>query len=293
MKNHELANSAAAAPEPVVAQPRPQATRTLELPKVLGPILQATLQQLNTDQRALPAAALMRQVARAPAVRSLGQALTAAGPRLKLIAEFKPRSPSRGWLRQGANPVEFAQAYHRAAAISVLCDRDHFGGGLALLQAFRPLAAQPLLAKGFFVDPYQLAQVRALGADAALLIARLLPGPQLAQMLRQSHELGLETLVEVHTLRELEQAVAAGAPILGVNARDLDTLTIDLVGCRELLRQAPADRVRVAESGLETREGVDDLREFAAAGHVNAVLIGTALMTAADPEAAVTALGFP
>lgn len=264
-----------------------------DLPQVLAPIMQATLQQLAVDKADLPIEALLERVASAAPVRSLREALTSPGPKLKLIAEFKPRSPSRGWLRRGADPAEFAKAYRHAAAISVLCDRDHFGGGPELLQVFRPLAPQPLLAKGFFVDRYQLAQVRALGADAALLIARLLPGPALAQMLSICAEMGLEALVEVHTLAELELAVQADAAIIGVNARDLDTLTIDLQGCRRLLAQVPVGRLRVAESGLETRQELDDLRAFAELGHANAVLIGTALMTAADPAAAVAELGFP
>lgn len=280
------------APSPPPPQVAPRAATERDVPAVLGPILDATLRQLRLDQADAPSAQLVQQVADAPAVRSLRHALTAAGPRLKLIAEFKPKSPSRGWLRQGADPRAFASAYQHAAAISVLCDREHFGGGPQLLPLFRALAKQPLLAKGFFVDPYQLAQVRALGADAALLIARLLPGPALAVMLNHCTALGLEALVEVHTAQELEQAAAADAQIIGVNARDLDTLAIDLEGCRRLLAMVPSGRVRVAESGLETRSEVDKLRQFADAGHVNAVLIGTALMTAADPAAAVTELGF-
>ncbi len=274
---------------PHLASPSPLSP---PLPAVLAPIMRVTLQQLADDQRDMPVDVLNCRVAAAPPVRSLRQALTSPGPRLKLIAEFKPRSPSRGWLRQDADPKAFAVAYQRAAAVSVLCDRVHFGGGPELLQVFRSLAAQPLLAKGFFVDPYQLAQVRALGADAALLIARLLPGPRLAQMLGHCRDLGLEALVEVHNQPELEQAVLADAAVIGVNARDLDTLAIDLQGCRQLLAQVPAGRVAVAESGLETRQEVDRLRDWASAGHVNAVLIGTALMTAADPQAAVAELGF-
>lgn len=278
---------------PAPLQPSELVAHSQDLPQVLGPIMRGTLQQLAVDQANLPIEALLERVALASPVRSLREALTSPGPRLKLIAEFKPRSPSRGWLRQGADPVEFAKAYRSAAAISVLCDREHFGGGPELLEVFRPLATQPLLAKGFFVDPYQLAQVRALGADAALLIARLLPGPRLAAMLSSCAAVGLEALVEVHTQQELDQAVGADAAIIGVNARDLDTLTIDLLGCRRLLAQVPAGRLQVAESGLETRQELDDLRAFAELGHVNAVLIGTALMTAADPEAAVAELGFP
>jgi indole-3-glycerol phosphate synthase len=261
-----------------------------DLPRVLAPIVQATLAQLASDRAAVPLAELEQHIAQAQPVRSLAQAL--ALPGLQLIAEFKPRSPSKGWLRRDAQPADFVAAYRPAAALSVLCDRDHFGGGVHLLQAFRPLTDQPLLAKGFFVDDYQLAQVRAAGADAALLIARLLPGPHLAAMLEFCQQRGLEALVEVHNRAELARAQAVGARIIGVNARDLDTLQIDLAACRELLAAVAPGHLRVAESGVEHPDEVAVLRALAAKDGVDAVLIGSAFMGAADPAAAVAALGF-
>ncbi|MBI5610489.1 MAG: indole-3-glycerol-phosphate synthase [Deltaproteobacteria bacterium] len=260
------------------------------LPRVLAPIVAATLEQLRRDRDAVSLTDLQRQIRTMPAVPSLQEALRRPG--LQLIAEFKPRSPSRGVLRQGAEPSQFAKAYRPAAALSVLCDREHFGGGPHLLREFAGLTPQPLLAKGFFVDPYQLAQVRAHGAAAALLIARLLPGAQLAEMLQACGELGLEALVEVHNHAEAELALAAGAEVVGVNARDLDTLHIDLAACRALLAQLPASTCKVAESGVEQPSEVTVLRAMAAQGQVDAVLIGTAFMTAADPAAAVAGLGF-
>lgn len=260
------------------------------LPRVLAPIVAATLEQLRRDRAATSLAELERQIRALPAAPSLQEALHRPG--LQLIAEFKPRSPSRGVLRVAPEPAQFAQAYRPAAALSILCDREHFGGGPHLLREFADLTSQPLLAKGFFVAPYQLAQVRAHGAAAALLIARLLPGEKLAEMLQACGEVGLEALVEVHNLAEAEQALAAGATVVGVNARDLDTLHIDLEACRNLLAQLPASTCKVAESGVEQPSEVAVLRAMAAQGQVDAVLIGTAFMTAADPAAAVAALGF-
>jgi indole-3-glycerol phosphate synthase len=264
--------------------------RARQIPLVLEPIVSETLAQLNRDQSQVTSADLLHRCATLAPARSLAAALQQKT--LALIAEFKPRSPSRGLLRADADPRVFAQAYRPAAAISVLCDRRFFGGGPELLAAFRALTDQPLLAKGFFVDPYQLAQVRALGADAALLIARLLPGDHLAAMVAESRQLGLEVLVETHTEREIAQALACGVRIIGVNARDLDTLQIDLARARELLALLPADRIRVAESGIEDLGELELLRQMHRRGQVDAVLMGTAFMTAADPQKTVASLGF-
>lgn len=260
------------------------------LPRVLQPIVAETLAELARDRDREPQAQLLARCAAMPAARSLQRALR--GDRLALIAEFKRRSPSRGLLCADADPRRFAAAYRPAAAISVLCDRAFFGGGVEWLQAFRALTDQPLLAKGFFVDAYQLAQVRAAGADAALLIARLLPGAQLAAMLDACARLGLEALVETHSEAEIDQALACDAPIIGVNARDLDDLQIDLERCRALLARLPRERLKVAESGIEDLEELGRLRALQRSGQVDAVLIGTALMTAADPAAVVAAMGF-
>lgn len=261
-----------------------------QIPRVLEPIVAETLAQLDRDRSQVSHGDLLKTCAALAPTRSLEAALQQKT--LALIAEFKPRSPSRGLLRADADPQVFAKAYRPAAAISVLCDRVYFGGGPELLPIFRPLTDQPLLAKGFFVDPYQLAQVRALGADAALLIARLLPGPRLPAMIDEARRLGLEVLVETHTEGEIADALACGAPIIGVNARDLDTLRIDLARARELLARLPTGRIGVAESGIEDLGELEHLRQMHGRGQVDAVLIGTAFMTAADPQKAVAALGF-
>lgn len=220
--------------------------------------------------------------------RGFVQALTPPRPttRPALIAEFKPRSPSRGELRPGATPDDLAPAYGRAAAISVLVDGPSFGGSYAALRRMRALLPQPVLAKGFFVDPRQVQEAWAHGADAVLLMAALLPPPSLRSLLELCDALGLDALVEAHTAEELEEVASSGAKLIGVNSRDLRSMRIDLDRARRLLATLPQDRVRVCESGLQTRADIDAVRELA-----EAVLIGSALMTAPDPAAKIQEMG--
>lgn len=217
---------------------------------------------------------------------SLAAALSTPG--LSLIAEVKPKSPSKGHLRRLDELEPVITAYRaRASAVSVLVDRPFFGGGPDLLARVRESLPQPILAKGFMLDPHQLAEARAWGASAALLIVRLLEGSALAEMLAAARSLELETLVEVHTDAELDRALEVGAQIIGVNARDLDSLDMDLAAARARLDRIPKGVLRVAESGLESREDVD-----AARPHAEGVLIGHAFMQAEDPAAAMVALGW-
>lgn len=211
------------------------------------------------------------------------------GGRPGLIAEVKPRSPSKGHLRAREALAPVIEAYRRRAhAVSVLVDAPFFGGGLELLSEVRAaLPSTPLLAKGFMVDPLQLKEVRAHGADAVLLIARILDDAALGGMLGAARELRLDPLVEVHDELDLERALAAGAGIVGVNARDLDTLDIDLERGRRLLAQLPPSVLRIAESGIEARSHVEAL-----VGLADAALVGTAPMQAPSPDAALEALGW-
>lgn len=205
-----------------------------------------------------------------------------AAPGLTAIAEFKRRSPSAGDIRPDAVVDELVRAYARAgaAAISVLVD-ERFAGSLDDLRAARAVTDTPLLAKGFFSMEEHLLDVRAAGADAALLILRDLDDEQVARLMRQADALGLETLVEAHDLDELRRAEALGAPVIGVNARDLTTFAIDRGAQLRLVASAPRDRVIVAESAIHTRaQGA--AAELAGA---DAILIGTALMRAPDPAA--------
>ena len=209
-----------------------------------------------------------------------------ASPGLSAIAEVKRRSPSAGDLRPDANPgglaAQFADA--GAAAVSILVD-EGFGGSLADLQAAREAATAPLLAKGFFTEELQLQQLKLAGADAVLLLLRNLDDQRAAGLLSYAHELGMDALVEAHDADELHRAIALDADVIGINARDLSTFELDREAQLELVARArPFDRVLVAESGVTTRaQGA--AAEVAGA---DAILVGSALMTASDPAAKLT-----
>jgi len=206
---------------------------------------------------------------------------------LQAIAEIKRRSPSAGELRPDAVPAEIAPAYERAgaAAVSVLVD-ERFGGTWDDLRAARSTASLPLLAKGFFSTEEHLRTAREMGADAALLLLRDLDDAACAELMRVATSLGLDTLVEAHDGEELDRAIALGAPVIGINARDLSTFGIDRMTQLALVSRAPRDRVVVAESGIHSRaQGA--AAELAGA---DAILVGSALMTAPDPAACLSEL---
>jgi indole-3-glycerol phosphate synthase len=203
-------------------------------------------------------------------------------PGFGAIAEFKRRSPSAGDLRAGGDVRAVAQAYERAGAraMSVLVD-ERFAGAWDDLRAARSVTTLPLLAKGFFSDADDLRTAALAGADAALLLLRDLDDERCARLMREAGELGLDTLVEAHDPDEVDRAVKLGAPVVGVNARDLATFEIDRAGQLDLLGRVPVDRVVIAESGIETRAQAA-AAELAGA---NAVLVGSTLMRAPDPGA--------
>ena len=205
-----------------------------------------------------------------------------AGPGLSAIAEIKRRSPSAGDLRPDADPGALAGDFERAgaAAVSVLVD-ERFAGSVDDLRAARAAASLPLLAKGFFRDPDELAELKRSGADAVLLLLRDLDEEHAAQLMATARELGLDALVEAHDAAELDRAIALGADPIGINARDLSTFDIDRNVQLDLVAQAPRDRVVVAESGIESRAQAA-AAELAGA---DAVLVGSALMRAPDPAA--------
>jgi indole-3-glycerol phosphate synthase len=203
-------------------------------------------------------------------------------PGLSLIAEFKRRSPSAGDISASAVVAEQVGAYERggAAALSVLTDERHFGGSLEDLRAARETCDLPILRKDFIVDPYQLYEAAVNGADAVLLIVRALGDRELGAMYEEARALDLDCLVEVHDAEELERALAMDADVIGINNRDLDEGYVDVSRTYELMPDVPAGKTVVAESGISSRAELEELERVG----VDAVLIGGALMGAADPE---------
>jgi indole-3-glycerol phosphate synthase len=241
-------------------------------------------QILDSTRRELPSLrqrrlALEQEAGARPRPPSLVGALRR--DRLAVVAEVKRRSPSAGVIRDDLDPRERAMLYarHGAAAISVLTDPTHFGGSVDDLRAAASEVAVPVLRKDFILDELQVIEARAAGAAAVLLIVRALAPERLVALLACARAAELEALVEVHTASELDQALTAGAEIVGVNSRDLDTFTIDVAAAWELLARVPPSRVAVAESGMRLPEDA----ERAAAAGADAILVGTALSAAADP----------
>ncbi len=246
---------------------------------------------LDSVRRRLPAVVASRPrleaaAAAAPAARDLAAALAAPG--LQVIAEVKRRSPSAGSLAPALDPAAQAAAYQAggAAAVSVLTEPDHFGGSLDDLRAVRDAVDLPILRKDFTLHPAQVWEARAAGADAVLLIAAVLDDEDLAALLAAAAAAGLAALVEVHTAAEARRAAAAGAGLVGVNNRDLATFRVDLATAEAIAPELPPDAVRVAESGIGDAAGA---ARMARAGY-HAVLVGEALVRAADPAALVAEL---
>jgi indole-3-glycerol phosphate synthase len=244
---------------------------------ILERILEAKRERLSHLRRLVPLCDLERAVNEMPPTRDFAGALR--GP-LSIIAEIKRRSPSKGTIRGDMDPLEVALVYSRngASAISVLTDEDFFGGHPSHLSVVREAVPLPLLRKDFIVDPYQVYESRALGADALLLIAGVLPDESLGELMALARDLGLCALVEVHTRNELDRALAAGATIIGVNNRDLRTFSTDLRTTLEIAPHVPPGRVVVSESGIRSRQDIEILLR---AG-VRCCLVGEALMAAKD-----------
>ncbi|MGA3094395.1 MAG: indole-3-glycerol phosphate synthase TrpC, partial [Dehalococcoidales bacterium] len=212
---------------------------------------------------------------------SLSQALRGSGP--AIIAEVKKASPSKGVICRDFDPVRIARIYAAGgvSAISVLTEENYFLGSLAHLRAIRADLGNtrpPLLRKDFIVDPYQVYESRANGADALLLIAATLTPGRLKKLLDLSHELGMECLVEVHNETELATVLSTGARIIGINNRDLKTFNVDIRTTERLRLLVPPDRLVVSESGIRGRDDMEKMKEWG----VHAVLIGEALVSAPD-----------
>jgi indole-3-glycerol phosphate synthase len=254
---------------------------------ILDDILRTTHASLPARKAARPLAALEATIRDLGPARDLATALRKPG-QVTAIAEFKRRSPSAGWILEGGAVGDVVPRYVAAgaSALSVLTDEPYFGGTLADLGAARAVAPVPLLRKDFIVDEYQIAEARAAGADAILLIVSALDDDQLGALYRAAGRWGVQVLVEAHDAAEVARAVALEAPIIGVNHRDLRTFTVDTTLAARMRPEIPADRVVVAESGIRSAA---DVRRMGAA-NIDAVLVGETLMRAADPGAALAEL---
>jgi indole-3-glycerol phosphate synthase len=226
------------------------------------------------------------------ATRPFGQALRqrAAAGDCAVIAEIKKASPSKGVIREDFHPAQIAASYQQggAACLSVLTDVDFFQGGDSYLQQARAACDLPVLRKDFTVDPYQVVEARAIGADAVLLIVAALADAQMQELSRTASEVGVDVLVEVHDRAELERALELPTPLIGINNRDLHTFETRLETTLELLSHIPAERLVITESGIHTAADVALMRE----ANVNAFLVGETFMRAADPGAKLRELFF-
>lgn len=254
---------------------------------VLSRIAEYKRADVATRKADRPQGEMDRLAAQAPPVRGFRAALAAA-PRLGLIAEIKKASPSRGLIRADFDPPALALAYAEggAACLSVLTDQPSFQGDDAYLLAARDAVALPALRKDFLVDPWQVAESRALGADCILVIMAMVDDGLAAELMAEAARLGLDALVEVHDEAELERASALGATLIGVNNRDLRTFVTDLTVFDRLASRAPREALLVAESGVSTPADVARLK----AGGARAILVGESLMRQPDVAAATRAL---
>ena len=253
---------------------------------ILDRILEARRAEVEHRKKVLPETALKYGVAAATPLRDFSAALTRTG--FNVLAELKPASPSRGILREPFDPVALATSLESAgaAALSVLTEGEFFRATLKYLRDARKAVQIPVLRKDFIFDPWQIWETRANDADSFLLIVAALNDQQLGELLSLGRELKMEPLVEVHTPAELDRALGAGAKIIGVNNRNLKTLDVRVETSFELIEKIPDDCIAVSESGIASHAEIEKLR---AAGY-DAFLIGTSLMLAPDPAAALSLL---
>lgn len=247
--------------------------------RVLEKIVAASRRELALRKSAVPAAELERKLDSLPPVRDFRAALTAPG--MRVIAELKAASPSKGIIRQPLEVETLAAELERAgaAALSVLTERNYFLGGLENLERARKVVGLPLLRKDFIYEEYQILEARAAGADAVLLIAAMLSPAEYRRLREFAESLGLGVLSEAHTAGEIGMLLDNGASIVGVNARNLSTFATDLGVVAELMGRIPADKVRVSESALKSAADLKQMKRLGA----DAFLIGEALMRAASP----------
>ena len=254
---------------------------------ILDEIVARKHREVAVSRERVPTMALEGRLAVAPPVRDFFAAVAAPGA-IRLIAEFKRKSPSAGELRPGATIEEIVRGYAAAgaAALSVLTDAVGFGGSLVDLESARVAVPLPVLRKEFVVDRYQVLEARAHGADALLLIAECLDDCLLRSLYREILDLGMTPLVELHSEEHLDRVLDLGATLIGINNRDLRTMTTDLDHVLRLRDRVPPECVLVAESGIRSRADVERLEQ---AG-IGAMLVGESLLRSPDPGAAAAAL---
>ena len=249
----------------------------------LDDITRAVRAQVERRKEQVSLAELERAMSGRHEGRPFNEALAATG--MSVIAEFKRRSPAAGDLPRGSDPVEnIVRAYERggAAALSILTEGEYFGGSIADLRAARTATDLPILRKDFTLDRYQLFEAAAVQADAVLLIVAVLERDELEHLHAEAGELDLDCLIEVHDAEELEVALEIDADVIGINNRNLSDFTVDVATTFELLSDVPAGKTVVSESGIRSRQQIEDLEQVG----VDAVLVGETLMSAEDPEAA-------
>ncbi|TWT18725.1 indole-3-glycerol phosphate synthase TrpC [Luteimonas marina] len=260
---------------------------------ILQKILARKVEEVAARAAARPLAEMRALAADMPPARGFAAAIEAkiASGAPAVIAEVKKASPSKGVIRPDFHPAQIARSYEAggAACLSVLTDVDFFQGADAYLQQARAACALPVLRKDFTIDPYQVHEARALGADCVLLIVAALSDDQLAELSGTALQLGLDVLVEVHDIDELERAIQVPAPLLGVNNRSLRSFEVSLDTTLSLRDAVPRDRRLVTESGIHA---AGDVAKMRAAG-VDAFLVGEAFMREPDPGAALQRLFFP
>jgi indole-3-glycerol phosphate synthase len=256
---------------------------------VLATIMQKKAERLATSRSNVSLQELKRTIADADnETRDFKSALSAGKGEIRLIAELKKASPSKGMIRPVFDPVEIASLYERkhVSVLSILTEEDFFQGSLSYLRAVREVTSRPLLRKDFIFDDYQIYESKAHCADALLLIAAALERNQAQEYMHLAGELRLGVLFEVHNEEDLEKALLLKAEIIGINNRDLKTLKIDLSTTFRLKKEIPKDRIVVSESGIRTRDDVVTLMDAGVA----AILVGTSLIAAKDIGAKIDEL---
>jgi indole-3-glycerol phosphate synthase len=261
-----------------------------QTPDILQKILKRKQEEINSRQQQRPHSDLLNQIEQQTVPRGFVKALRDKLSQGKpaVIAEIKKASPSKGVIRKDFNPPEIARAYQQggAACLSVLTDVDFFEGSDDYLIAARQVCDLPVIRKDFIIDPYQIYEARAIGADCILLIVAALQQQQLMDLYQLAVELGMDVLVEVHDEQEMERALQLNLPMVGINNRNLRNFETSLYTTLQMLHLVPADCFVVTESGIHTREDVTFMRDH----QVNAFLVGEAFMREADPGQALAEL---